>query len=216
MKKTLHLDKKMIARLEKVSQELDIAEENVWNELNIIEDNINDIADDKMKECLCNYFIIRLIGLIENFCKKEVEHLIDEKELPYDDLILSISLSDLKKITKNGKISPGKLVTAVLNLQDPTVINSTFSKLLQVNDYFEELKKHLSLMEDWQKNFRELLQLRHKIVHENYSAGVFDRGGLFRKRLIYMNFTVASSGIFIVQLKKLGKKWEGFKHKKKN
>lgn len=162
-----------------------------------------------MQESLSNYFIIKVISLIESYCKSKVEFLIDEQGLVYDELKLSISLPDLNKIKNSGEITPGKIVTSELNFQDPTVINMVFSKLLQINDFFFELtrKPHSDFMKDWQKEYRELLDLRNKIVHENYTVGTFDVYQLFSRLLLYMNFTVAAGSMFSERLKKLkGKK----------
>lgn len=205
MARTFHLDEKNIKKIENIAKNLSDSELRVFSELQSIQKNIS-TQPKEMQESLSNYFIIKVISMIETYCKDKVERLIDKQGLEYDELKLSISLPDLNKIKKSGDITPGKIVTSELNFQDPKVINMVFSQLLQI-DFFSAIKKEASYMENWQKEYRELLDLRNKIVHENYNVGILNRGQLFSYMVIYMNFGIASLGIFIKRLEKLkGKK----------
>ncbi|SMH70348.1 hypothetical protein [Candidatus Nitrosotalea okcheonensis] len=129
---------------------------------------------------LKNYLIIRLVSLIESFCKDLTRKIIDGYHLEPKGIFekdeIKISILDLDEIKKNEKITVGRIISKEINFQNPQEIDFVFSKLI-CDSFFSQVKerantKMFSMKKDgvdyffnWD-DFHELFKIRHGLIHE--------------------------------------------------
>lgn len=154
----------------------------------------NEKLNDKTKNGLNNYIIIRLVSLIESFCKNLTRKIIDEYHMEPTGIFekdeIKISLFDLEEIKKNKKITVGRIVSNEINFQNPKEIDYVLSKLIG-GSFFgtvsERVKtKMFSMKRDdveyffnW-NDFYGLFRKRNRIVHEVLDANIG-----YKKSVVY-------------------------------
>jgi len=111
---------------------------------------LDSIKAQDVNDAAKNHIIIKLVSLIEDSFKKIVKDQVDLWEGNMGELFQSnkilISISDLDSI-KNSEFTKGALVASNFNFQNPFVIDSTMSKILNL-DFFETLKSLCNMTAD--------------------------------------------------------------------
>jgi len=158
-----------------------------FNEIEVLIISLqNKKLNAKTKTGLMNYIIIRLISLIESFCKNLTRKIIDEYQLEprgiFEKDEVKISIFDLEKIKKNRKVTLGRIISNEINFQNPKEIDFAISKLIGTS-FFEQVSERAKLKMftktingvdyffNW-NDFYQLFEERNKIVHEVSNANV--------------------------------------------
>lgn len=133
--------------------------------------------EDEIKH-LTNYFIIRLITILESYFSNWLVKLVDVYDLPYKQLYKKDIQKKVKEIKKKYASDPsvGKVVTSTVNFQDWKDVNKIFSSII-TPDFLKTVRcppmkyhKKNKYMENYDR-FVRLFQDRHELVH-NYSFQV--------------------------------------------
>ena len=154
-------------------------ERDTVQELFSIIDQKSDELDEYTYHSLSNYMVIRLVSAVEYYFQNRARELIDKNNMDVSGIFekdeIIISLNELDEIPR-GNITKGRIVSYAINFQNFDEVNRVFSKLLQVKNFENEIRKqhHTFVYSAWGKvgisfNFDKILELiniRHKIVHE--------------------------------------------------
>jgi len=190
--------------------------EEITEILNIIKDQK---FDSIINTALSNYVIIRLVSLIETFCKNLARKMIDEYHLQPKGIFekdeIKISILDLEEIKKNKKITVGRIVSNEINFQNPKEIDSTLSKLFEFKFFgsitersnqkmFSITRDEIEHFFDW-KDFFELFNILHDVIHEMTNAKVdYQKSNrFFANSLLFLSYALS---ITSNKEKELGKK----------
>lgn len=175
------LDLKKIERFKKfdVDECAKISNDNFAYTLNELDKkNIDPILEKQIK----NSIVIKLIALVDNYCKNIVADLIDNYHMNPIELFKNSEIHSPNVIPDKLEkfITPGRIVATNFNFQDPEEINFVISNLLRIDffgslrrfswgfDYDVETKQQVE--EDrkmWFPMFLQSIRLRHKIAHEH-------------------------------------------------
>lgn len=127
-------------------------------------------TDPELRKLLINYFLIRFVSVIENFCKNKVIFIIDENNLNVNSLFsrneMTINIEIINEIKKK-EFTKGRLTAINFNFQNPDDINYVFSRLFNIN-FFETIFGYVEIKENKEKikkNDEVLLELK-KLIHE--------------------------------------------------
>lgn len=171
--KRIRLDNKKIDQLGKKSFEeiFDISfDTSLSPVIEILASTTNNL---ELERHLKNYFIIRVVTILEVFFNELVVKLIDEYCLPYkklfDDDLVQISLSRFEEI-KTGKITKGKIIASNFNFQKKEDINKVITNLIGI-PFFDKIRnlyrigtENNKFVQNWD-TFFEIVNDRHKLVH---------------------------------------------------
>ncbi len=140
-----------------------------------IDDNLITISYAKQQ------FIISMVSAIEHFFKDLLIDLIDEDLVDISELKDKYKLNDIIKL-KKGNVSLGELVAKNYNFQNLNEINKIYSKILKskINiNFYDKLREiiktpeyerdisYLRLTEDFYKIIRDVIEFRHKCIHDS-------------------------------------------------
>lgn len=155
---------------------------------------------DDIRKYLTNYFIIRLVGWIENYFKNSVIWLIDYYNLSYDEFKLELKLPDLKKIQQAQDFTAGKIVSRKLNFQNLGEIFGAMNAILGIHDFAQRLEQEKVTIGEIQ----DILEIRHKVIH-NFESSNWDHNRCLQSKQAVMKFIFSSNIVVINRLKELGK-----------
>ena len=200
MRSKLDTDEEFISQISKISpKELYFVKQEALTELDAILSLIKSSeSTDDQKRCLTNYFVIRLVGWIENYFKNSVIWLIDHYGLEYPDFKLQLKLSDLKKLQKAGEFTAGKIVSRELNFQNLFVTLGTINSILQITDFGKRLETQTVDL----GRIDQILQVRHTIIHNFGNSGWTPEQCLDAKRSVFL-LIYFSNQITIERLKEI-------------
>lgn len=129
-------------------------------------------SSTELKKHLKNYFIIRVVTMIEDYYRSKAYRIVDEYDLNVKELLDEISVVDI--LSKNHNITKGQILAINFSFQNPADIDLVFSKLLNLQFatltsifnailFFvnKETKGGIIIWED----FTKLSDLRNNIVH---------------------------------------------------
>jgi len=132
----------------------------------------------------------------------------DLKEVLRQD---KISLADLLEINKK-ELSLGEIVSVSHSMQDLESINHFYSRMLGIKDFIKEIKtvevepekgnKYILKEEfpDFREKIKELLNLRHLIIHHEGFRGILGVKRLFRMELCVFAFISAADDYLIEKI----------------
>jgi hypothetical protein len=149
----------------------DISFTPIVGELSIVLYHLDETSDKEFEKHLKNYLIIRLVSIMEIYFQNLVVRLVDDYDLPLNNLFknenVNIPLSIFDKIKKFSK---GKIIATNLRFQSRLEINEVFSSLLDYK-FIEQIKKQTvkedppnPFIRNWDK-FLEIFDERHLIIH---------------------------------------------------
>ena len=117
-----------------------------------------------------------MVSGIEHFFKDLLIDLIDEELLDLSRLRVKLELEDVVKL-KKGNLNLGELIAKNYNFQNLDEINRVYSKILKFS-FYEKLKEviktpeykrdisYLRLNEDFYPLINEVIEIRHKCIHD--------------------------------------------------
>lgn len=153
-------------------------EDDTVQEISVILDRDWDELEGELYHGLFNYVVIRLVSAIENYFKNRARELIDNDERDVSGIFekneIIIYLHELDDIP-SGNITKGQIVSYGVNFQKFSEINRVFTKLLELENFENEVRKANTAFvfspnqEQIIFNLDKILELidsRHKIVHE--------------------------------------------------
>jgi len=121
-------------------------------------------------------YIITMVSGIEHFFKDLLIDLIDEDLVDLSRLRDKFELDDVVKL-KKGNVSLGELIAKNYNFQNLDEINRVYSKILKIS-FYEKLREviktpeykrdisYLRLNEDFYPLINEVIEIRHKNIHD--------------------------------------------------
>lgn len=173
-------------------------------EINPIQEFIKKTKNKSLKKSLTNYVVIRLVSIIESYFRNSVRELIDSELFDAKGLLVNdeiiISLLDLDSIKQNSRITKGRIIVNSINFQNLDKINEVVSQIMGGEKYFTRFNKMMEDFEttkkirmlgkkqtkkenekpfDW-KEFRELFDNRHDIIHRMGASIEIDQKKLLR------------------------------------
>ena len=218
------MTRKGILQIDEIIQLTDKSIQELFTEsFKEITEILNVIKDQKFDSiiniALTNYVIIRLVSLIETFCKNLARKMIDEYHLQPKGIFekdeIKISILDLEEIKKNEKITVGRIVSNEINFQNPKEIDSTLSKLFGFTFFgaiTERSKQKMLVITrdeivhffEW-KDFYELFDIRHNVIHKmsNVNVDYKKTNRFFANSLLFLSYALS---ITSDKEKELGKK----------
>ena len=121
-------------------------------------------------------YIITMVSGIEHFFKDLLIDLLDEELVDPPRLRDKFELEDVVKL-KKGNLNLGELIAKNYNFQNLDEINRVYSKILKFS-FYEKLKEviktpeykkdisYLRLNEDFYPLINEVIEIRHKSIHD--------------------------------------------------
>lgn len=158
-------------------------------------------TDEDIKRYLANYTAIRLVGWIENYFKNSVIWLIDYYNLTYDEFKIEFNLLDLKTIQSTQDFTAGKIVSRKLNFQNLGKIMGAMNSILKINDFSDRLEKQGVNL----GRIQQILDARHKIVHDFQSSG-WDHNACLEAKQDVMRFIFSSNSIVTSRIEEIESK----------
>jgi len=121
-------------------------------------------------------YVITMVSGMEHFFKDLLIDLIDEELIDPSKLSANFELEDVVKL-RNGDLNLGEAIAKNYNFQNLDEINKVYSRILNVN-FYDKLKEviktpeykrditYLVLDEDFYPLINEVIELRHKNIHD--------------------------------------------------
>ena len=176
-------------KINEISHPTDHIGKFLFDEMSPIHDAIKSATpNSKLQIALKNYFVIRLVTIVEDYFKNELSRFIDDYKIDIskitgtDEVILPLSkISEMK----NGNVTKGKIVVANFNFENPRVIDEVVSSIIEtkffslVKKFCQEhkvhdlastppdteiLEKETDLVKNWNE-FISIFDLRNKVAH---------------------------------------------------
>jgi len=173
MTKPIKFDSSLV---EKIKRNIPDELYNIYNrgidEINKLDEMLGDgNIDTAKKDIIRNYYVIRLISLLETFLRNSFIIILDTYE-PNFKTSITMDLKDLITLRKRrDKFTNGEIVANSLNFQQfdrnkgGGSAYGIFSELFEM-DLFTEMTRRNNEMLDIDKNLVDLLNERHRIVHD--------------------------------------------------
>jgi len=167
--------------------------------------------DTQVENSLKNYLVIRYISSIEYFFKNFIRQAIDKFSFNYEGLLpkneISIAISELDLLKKDESITVGSIIATQFNFQDLKILDKTISTLFDDGSFFKKFnvrvdlykqeKEELHFEFDW-KEFQNMFDLRHKIVHNMNNLEKTSLKEVYRWYQM-TNFFLAESSIILMK-----------------
>lgn len=137
-------------------------------------------SNRELKRHLKNYFIIRIVTMVEDYYRSKAYHIVDEHDLKITELLDSVAVD--KMLSEDSSLTKGQILATNFSFQNPADIDLVFSKLLNIQFAIitSALVALLSLVSEevrgtilWE-DFSKLSNLRNNIVHNMRAIVEYD------------------------------------------
>jgi len=139
--------------------------------------------EDLFLEAVRNY-VIALVGAMETFYRDLFVHFYAEKPDVVSEIISQLRPKGRHPSLVHERFTAAEVASVVLSFQRLEEIDAAISPLIEANSYFQAITKfsivcgvpsrspnigHIRLSAEWKHQLAELLELRHRYVHDaNY------------------------------------------------